>query len=391
MNRMALLLPGIILGLACATPAHAHDHQDVNEQARHADAHEQAQIRLTPEQMRRAALRIEAVKPRPVPRVLRAPGVVRYNAYRLAEITTLTDGIIIAREARLGDHVKKRAPLLTLRSTALAQIEAEWLRARADYRKNKQEFDRLRPLARDGVVSKARMQRVTSALAASKARMLAASATLSAHGLGKGDLKRLEQGKGFGLLVLRAPIAGTVVDDTAVLGQHVTPGDRLMRIADEDTLWVEANLPPERISALAIGARAMVETNDKSVRAPARVIAFHHELDAATRTAVVRMQVDNSQHRLHPGMFVNAELSVGAADKALLLPAEAVQRQGVEQVVFVETRPGVFERREVQAEAVGLGMMRIRSGLKRGERVVTRGAFALLSELLKSGFEAHQH
>jgi RND family efflux transporter MFP subunit len=221
--------------------------------------------------------------------------------------------------------------------------------------------------------------------------MMAARAALLSHGLSKRDLKRLEQGRDFGRLILRAPIDGVIVNDQAVLGQFVRPGTLLMRIADESTMWVEAHVPPEQLPKIVVGADAWVNIKGSDERLPAKIVTIHHELDPATRTAVVRLQADNRDHRLYPGMFVEVGLQGGKRTLALLLPASAVQRQGTEQIVFVERSPNVYERREVEATPATPELMRIRSGLKSGERVVTRGAFALLSELLKSGFEAHQH
>ncbi len=391
MNYILMLILGGALSALAPAPAQPHEHRETGATEHHADEHDTARVRLSPEQIRRARLKVVVARTESAPTLLRVPGIVRYNAWRMAEITTLTDGVVASRHARLGDQVAADDALLTLRSTALAQIEAEWLKARADYRKNKQEFDRIRPLSRNGVVSRARMQRVASALAASRARMLAARATLAAHGLTERDMKQLEQGKDFGRLTLRAPMAGTVVSDRAVLGQHVAPGDRLMRVANETTLWVEANLPPEHLSELDRNAGATVIMRKRDTRLPASIVTIHHELDQTTRTAVVRLEVGNRQHRLHPGMFVDVELQTGTNGQALTLPAEAVQRQGTEQIVFVETAPGVFERREIEAVPAGARRMRVRSGLKAGERIVTQGAFTLLSELMKSGFEAHQH
>jgi len=105
----------------------------------------------------------------------------------------------------------------------------------------------------------------------------------------------------------------------------------------------------------------------------------------------VRLEVENPEDALHPGMFVSAEIETGSGEESLLLPEAAIQRQGSELIVFVEEEPGYFERREIQIGKANMGFVPILKGLKEGESVVVKGAFVLASELAKSGFEAHNH
>lgn len=359
----------------------------------HADAHGHGagEVTLSDEQLRQSGLEVTRLEPSERAETLNAPGIVRYNDYRTADVTSLIDATLDARHVRLGDRVRKGDALMTLKSSALARAGADWLRAQAEYRKSRQEIERIRPLAAEGIVSQARLQQSASAYETARAQQLAARATLVSYGLPEAGIARLEEGKNFGLVTLRAAIGGTVVADEAVLGQHIAAGSRLMRIVDESTLWVEVNLPPAQLSRVEPGAAAMVMARGEDGYLPAEVVGIHHELDAATRTAVVRLEVDNASHTLHAGMFVDAQIRTGSGKKALLLPQAAVQQQGTEQIVFVEEEPGRFERREVDVVPAGMGQVAVNSGLKEGENVVTHGSFVLLSELLKSGFEAHQH
>jgi len=223
------------------------------------------------------------------------------------------------------------------------------------------------------------------------ANLAAAKATLYSYGLNQGDISTLLKQDVYGLLTLRAPHAGTVVADDFRLGQHLSAGSRLMQVVDESHVWVEAKIPESLLSDIRIGQIASVTPKGSKGNYPGTVINIHHQLDAITRTAGVRLEIQNSDDLLHPGMFVSAEIATGSGEKTLLLPEQAIQRQGSELIVFVEEEPGHFERREVTVGKVNMGLLPILTGVKAGETVVVKGAFVLASELAKAGFEVHNH
>jgi Cu(I)/Ag(I) efflux system membrane fusion protein len=103
------------------------------------------------------------------------------------------------------------------------------------------------------------------------------------------------------------------------------------------------------------------------------------------RTAKIRFELPNPEHKLKLGMFVNVELSVDAAKNAIAVPDSSVIDTGTRQVVIIDMRDGMFEPREVKVGARGDGYYQIISGLEEGEWVVTSANFLIDSE---SGFRA---
>jgi len=375
---------------------HGHDEaggQNDHKESGHKDGgHEEGGVvKLTPAQIKQAGIMTEILQLRPAMQAITAPGTVAFNAYALADITTLVDAMVYARHVRLGDHVKKGQKLVTLNSTSLAQAQAGYLKARAEHNRSRQELARLKKLAKQKIISQARLQQADSTYQAMHANLAAAKATLYSYGLNQGDIATLLKQDVYGLLTLRAPHAGTVVADDFRIGQHLAAGSRLMQVVDESHVWVEAKIPETLLSDIRIGQIASVTPKGSKVHYPGTVINIHHQLDAVTRTAGVRLEIQNSDDLLHPGMFVSAEIATGSGKKTLLLPEQAIQRQGSELIVFVEEEPGHFERREVTVGKVNMGLLPILTGVKAGETVVVKGAFVLASELAKAGFEVHNH
>jgi len=379
---------------------HAHesidDHKEGGHENEKPDAHDDHEeeggaIKLTPAQIKQAGIESEVIKHRPELQTINAPGSVDFDAYKLADITTLVDGAIHARHVRLGDEVKKGQKLVALTSSALAQSEADYLRAEAEHRKTKLDLQRIEALAKEKIVSQARLQQATSFHQAAHANLAAARAALSSYGLSAKKIETLMSSGQYGQLTLYAPSSGTIVADEFRLGQHITAGTRLMQIVDESTVWVEVKLSQSQMGGITTGRSAVVSTKDNTKHYKARVINVHHQLDKTTRTVGVRLEVQNPEDALHPGMFVSAEIEAGSGDESLLLPEGAIQRQGSELIVFVEEEPGHFERREVRTGKTSMGFVPIIEGVKEGESIVVKGAFVLASELAKSGFEAHNH
>jgi cobalt-zinc-cadmium efflux system membrane fusion protein len=382
----------LLVGSPVLAEEHGHNHEKAGYAGESPGTHEEGGvIKLTAAQIKQAGIETEVINHRPGLQILNAPGTVAFDAYKLADITSLVDGAIHARHARLGDEVKKSQKLVTLTSSALAQAEAEYLRAEAEHRKSELDLKRMEALVKEKIISQSRFQQISTIHQAAHANLAASRASLASYGLSKMRIDNLINIKQYGQLTLNAPNSGTVMADNFHIGQHIAAGTRLMLIADESTVWVEVKLPQSQMASIKTGQSAVVSIKGKETHYPAKVINIHHQLDETTRTVGVRLEVQNPEDALHPGMFVNAEIKIGSVEEALLLPEQAVQRQGNELIVFVEEEPGHFERREVKVGKASMGLIPLLDGVKEGESIVIKGAFTLASELAKSGFELHNH
>lgn len=181
-------------------------------------------------------------------------------------------------------------------------------------------------------------------------------------------------------ITLGAPVAGSVVELAAREGMTVAPGTTLYRINALDSVWVNAELPESQAALVRQGS--VVEARaagypDEVFRG--RVQAVLPEVDAATRTLKVRVEVANPGARLAPGMFVDLVFG-GTPREALLLPAEAVIRTGQRSVVMLAEGEGKYRPVDVQTGEEADGQVEIRSGLQAGQQVVVSGQFLLDSE-----------
>jgi len=179
---------------------------------------------------------------------------------------------------------------------------------------------------------------------------------------------------------VRAPIAG-VVDELGIReGMTVMPGDLLYRIHGIDTVWVTAEVPETQ----AMQVRPGTPVAARSGALPGEtftgtVEALLPSVDPVTRTIEARIEIDNRNRSLIPGMFVSVALS-GSASETLLVPTEAVIETGRRTVVIRAERGGTFAPVDIETGLAVGGQTQILAGLNEGDSVVASGQFLIDSE-----------
>ncbi len=375
---------------AAAETTHGHDgenHEEGHEEEGHGhgegghgeEGHEEGVIRMSEAERAEQGIEVGRAERRPLEGTVLAPAEVVVDAYRSAKVTPRIPGQITARHARLGDKVKRGQRLVTLSSVEMARAQGDLLVA-------DREWQRVRKLGKQ-VVSERRW------VEAQVARQLAL-ARVRAYGMTEGQIQSLlRQGdvsRATGDFDLTAPLDGTVIGDDFVLGELAEPGRVMFEISDEDILWVQAQLNPDDAARVAIGARARIQVGDDRW-IDGRVVQRHHRLQEATRTQILRIEVDNRDDRLHPGQFVQAMIETEDSRPVVAVPKRAVVLMQGANVVFVvkgdELRP-----QPVETGVTRGGWTEIRAGLHAGEPIVVRGAYYLKALLLKSQMgDGHAH
>ncbi len=376
------------LALASGNILAADEHDHADETAGHEENHEhggeagnheeEGAAELTPAQIRTAGIEVMTVHVEPVADILVAPGEVMLNAYRTSRVTPRIPAQIVKRHAYLGDHVASGDPLVTLSSVEVAEAQGQLL-------VSDREWKRVQKLGRK-VVSERRY------IEAQVARQQAFAKVL-AYGMTEQQVRELlrpgNAARANGELELLSPQAGTVIEDDFVVGELAEPGRVLFTVTDESRLWVDARLNANEANLVKVGSPARIRIGEQWLNG--KVIQTRHALDEATRTLSVRLEVANPDDQLHPGQFVTAEIESALVQPAIAVPMGAVLRSpDGDWQVFIEEAPGRYEPREVEVRRT-VGKRLVVEGLKEGERIVSKGAFFIQSEIAKSGFEVHNH
>ena len=196
-------------------------------------------------------------------------------------------------------------------------------------------------------------------------------------------------GKTQARTTITAPLSGVVVELLAREGMTMMAGTTLFRINGLATVWANAEVPESQSALLRPGAKVQA----RSPAAPGtafegKVQAILPEVNSATRTLKVRLELANPGTRLVPGMFVTMQFVDMRTEKALQVPTEAVVWTGKRTVVILAEDNGRFRPVDVEAGVESTGQTEIKRGLQAGQRVVVSSQFLIDSEASLKGVEA---
>jgi len=334
-------------------------------------------IKIAPDMMRDLRVTRGKAQTRATGETVSAPGELHVNEDAYAEIAAPVSARVIKLLARPGDVVTVGQTLAQLSSPELGEARAAIDAARARLDAARTTAERKRALAADRLIPERDRLEADAALAEAEAGHAAANAALRKYGGAAGDTS----------LAIKASVAGTVIERSVVLGQLADPSKTLFRIGDLSTLWLVAHVFERDAVRVQVDRRATASfaaLPGKTTEAVVRAIG--REVDAASRTIAIRLDVPNPDGVLRPGMSATASIPLGDAggSPVLVVPAASVQRVGSSWAVFIPHGDAAFEARPIGRGRDLSGEVEVLSGLAPGDELVIDGAFLLKAEADKA-------
>ena len=311
-----------------------------------------------------AQVRFTPAREHDVHRTLRLTGSVESRTSSV--VASEVAGLVVAVEAREGDWVRKDQPLVRLRTDwydlQLQEAEGRLQEAQARLALAESSLRRSRDLFDDDVVSQQDLDDATSEHTAWQGREIQSRAEIAQLKL---SLDRL---------TIRAPFTGVVVRKLTDLGQWIAAGGDVADMVELGKLDVRIEVPERYYGELTGGVEAAVSFEALSaLRVTGRVIAIIPRADPQARTFPIKLRIPNPEGRIGVGMLAAVDLPIGANQPGLIVPKDAIVRQGPMVLVYRIGGDGVVEALPVQT-GQGLGEWIVVEGpLAAGDRVVTRG------------------
>lgn len=291
------------------------------------------------------------------------PSTVLVPNKQLRVIASPVPGVVESLQATIGDAVRAGQVLAVLRSPQAQELQRDALSTAGQATLARSVLTRDEALYREGLIPESRLE---------STRAQARQAQLMQQ-----DRRRAQTEAGAaagganGVVSLKAPIDGVVLEQKVVVGERVDRAVVLFRIGKLAPLWLEIQVPVDDATAVRVGDAVQLADGSAS----GRVIGVAPMVDDTSQTVIVRAELPKPPAGLRIGQAV--EVRIESARPGLVqVPATAVFEQGGGAAVFVEVAPGRFQAARVQSTGSAEGLASI-TGLAVGTRVVTQGTAAL--------------
>ena len=310
-------------------------------------------VSIDPMVVQNMGVRIEPARRQTVFRHLRTIGEVEVGEDQISAVNLRFSGWVERIHVdKTGDPVEKGQTLFEIYSPELVAAQQEYLLA-------------------------LRTQGAGSDLARSARRKL------DLWGLAERDIASIARsGKVRRTFPIRSPRSGYILQKNVVEGARVKAGEDLYSVGDLRHIWVTAEIYEFDAPWVEVGQPAQMELSYEAGKVLEGKVAYiYPTLSEITRTLTVRLEFENPDMRLKPGMFATVYIESRRRDDVLAIPTEAILDSGRRKIVFVSVGEGRFEPREVVTGLTGdHHMTEMLSGLEEGDPVVVSGQFLLDSE-----------
>ena len=348
-------------------------------------------LTLTPEQMRTVQLKIETVGERLSSEAAgqMATGVVQANTYKETPVVSLVGGIVRSISAELGQKVRRGQRVAVVFSNELAEAQSRYLTAIATLDEHHRHHLRTIKLVEIGAASRQDLEMATSQYREAESNLANLRQKLLLLGMTAQRIDSLISTSQISSeFLVPSPSSGTVTSRTVNPGEVIEANKELMRVTDLSTVWVVGQVYEKDLATVRVGSGANITSDAYPGRVfRGRVSYVDPKIDPATRTAQVRIELNNPGQILKIGMYVNVAFgALGNAEKTTpAIPKDAVQTIGNQQYVFLSTdKSNEFVLRPVRLGPESNGFYPVLEGLSAAERIVIEGSFLLRAEWLKT-------
>ena len=343
------------------------------------------------------SLKVEPVQMMGFRTTVETDGNIAYNDEAITQVFSPFSGRVTRLVARLGDVVRKGAPLMAVEASEFVQGQNDLLGAVAGRDTARSQFSLAEAnekrqhelyLAQAGALkdwlqSQTDLQAASGNLRAAVASLAAARNRLRILGRSDDEIALLEsQPAGPGAsaeTLVPAPIGGTVTQRQVGVGQYITSAangasNPVYAIGDLSTVWLIANVREPDAAQLKIGQPVEV----RFLAFPGRIFKaklawIAPSIDPVTRRLPVRAAVDNRDGALKPMMFATFSIVTGNETAAPGVPQGAIVYEGTDAHVFVAREDGTIVARAVRVGRSSGGTVEIAAGLEGNEKVVSSG------------------
>jgi cobalt-zinc-cadmium efflux system membrane fusion protein len=330
-------------------------------------------VKINAEQERHIGIR--TLKPEVIASVplARAPARVSLPPQNERIVSAPQAGLVTKVEVALGVKIAKGQVLAQIQSPGLLNLQRGVLDADTGYQLAKAKLNRDTTLLEEGIIARMRFQETQSDYERQATMLKEAEQTLAATGVSAADIQALKKTRKLdSFMSIASPIDGVILERMATAGQRVDLLAPLFRVGKLDELWLEIDMPQERLPELRLGDKVLIEKTPYA----ARIANIGQSVSPGSQSTLVRGVIDGSPKDIRPGQNVNVQIRHASTDRLFRLPIAALASQEGRDYVFVRVAGG-FAAKPVLVASTEERHVVIHEGLQGGEEVVTQGVAAL--------------
>lgn len=359
-------------------------------------------IVLTEAQEKNAKIQTSPLSGMDIELQITIPAQFKARNQSIERIYSPIDGKITNVFVEPGAILKVGQPIVQIKSDAISQIQLEFLEKildidaninelRAQYNLSLQNYNRERTLYNEKISSRADYEAANAQLRKDKANLDALNIKrsslinvyrqrLAVYG---GTIDNVIKTKQiYPYITIKATKNGVLLERKVNPGEIVEQNRELFNLADLKTIWLVGYAFEKDSPYLHLG-EAVTGTIEESTETINGVLSYVSPiLDNTTKTLEVRADIPNKNFKIKPNMYAEMYVNTGIAH-VLAIPTDAVEKFGDYNFAYVKIAPHTYEERKVETGKKNDQYTEVLSGIKAGEKVVTRGSFELLGESIK--------
>ena len=318
-------------------------------------------------------IKINAVLSTPYSREVSTAGTVKAIPTQYAEIAPPFQGRVTKSYLRLGMKTQVETPLFEISSPDFIAAQKVFFQEKTQLQQAERTWKRQQDLMNNGVGTQKDLEEAQTAYEVEKKEYENAVMGIRIF---KVNPEQLSLGQP---LVVRAPVAGEVIENKVVLGQFIKDdASSVATIADLSGVWVSGQVKEKDIRFIHTGDECTIEVVAlPGVPLKGKVYHVNAVVDEDTRSVSVLIAVPNTDHALKPGMYVTVNF-MDHPVPTLLIPATALLQANDAPYVFVAASNGQYVKRPVTTNGTTNNQVVVTAGLQAGDRIVTEGGFYLL-------------
>lgn len=344
-------------------------------------------ISLTDVQKKNAHLQVGVPIRKTMVKTLRVNGSVEVPPQSVLSVGTSLGGYIKSITVQQGDFVQKGQTLITLEDISIIQLQQEYLTAKAKLEYADKEWQRQTELNKSKTSSDKTAQLSQAELQMQKVTVNSLAEKLRLIGI---DPSKLNENSISSSIKIVANNSGYISAIRGNTGKYINAGENIVDIINPSTMYATLTVFEKDIPEITVGQKVrLILSNKANDYFDSEIIRITHTLDEHRSIRVI-CSIPSASNTIMPGMFLTASIEI-PKENCIVVPEEAIVRQGKEEFVFAEQQNGSYSLLPILTGITTNGEVEITSRNQQIDlektQIVTKGAYALFGVMNNKGEE----